>query len=185
MHKHVGSKGKKTMKKILIISLSILLFNCSSNKYLLSDNSSKKNELKEFVSKLIHEGKIEKNPVILLNEKVLTQNELKNLKILSSDISKMSVIKKGNAQMIEIYGKNSLNGIVMVETKPKELRYHNPSSKSKILYIVDGKILSESKLKKLDTNKIDSLTVIKDKKEVSKYTKKKYDGVIVIVMKKN
>ena len=56
---------------------------------------------------------------------------------------------------------------------------------SKILYIVDGKILSESKLKKLDTNKIDSLTVIKDKKEVSKYTKKKYDGEIVIVMKKN
>jgi len=185
MHKHVGSKGKKTMKKILIISLSILLFNCSSNKYLLSDNSSKKNELKEFVSKLIDEGKIEKNPVVLLNEKVLTQNELKNLKILSSDISKMSVMKKGNAQMIEIYGKNSLNGIVMIETKPKELRYHNPSSKSEILYIVDGKILSESKLKKLDTNKIDSLTVIKDKKEVSKYTKKKYDGVIVIVMKKN
>lgn len=173
------------MKKILILSVSILLFNCSSNKYLLSDQRPKKNELKEFISKLINEGKIEKNPVILLNEKALTQNELKNLKILSSDISKMSVIKKGNTQMIAIYGENSLNGIVMIETKPKELRYHNSSSKSKILYIVDGKIISEGKLKKLDRNKIESLTVIKDKKKVSKYTKKKYDGVILIVMKKN
>jgi hypothetical protein len=172
------------MKKILILSLSILLFNCSSNKYLLSDRSYKKNELKNFISKLINEGKIEKNPVILLNEKVLTKKEIKNIKILSSDISKMSVIKKGNTQMVEVYGKKSLNGIVLVETKSKDFRYRHSSNKSKILYIVDGKIISVDKLKKLDKNKIDSLTVIKDKKEVSKYTEKEYDGIIIIVMKK-
>lgn len=61
--------------------------------------------------------------------------------------------------------------------------YKDNSSSKNILYIIDGKEVSESFMQKLDTSKIKSMTVFKGEKEVSKYTDKKYDGVIVIKMK--
>lgn len=54
----------------------------------------------------------------------------------------------------------------------------------KILYIVDGKEVPSSFIKSIDTADIESVTVIKGEKDVAKYTDKKYDGVIIIKMKK-
>lgn len=58
-------------------------------------------------------------------------------------------------------------------------------SNSKILYLVDGKEVSGKAIEKMDTNAIKTITVIKGKENVIKYTKKEYDGVIIIEMKKN
>ena len=53
-----------------------------------------------------------------------------------------------------------------------------------ILYIVDGKEVASSYIKSISPNDIYSVTVIKGEKDVAKYTDKKYDGVIIIKMKK-
>ena len=58
-------------------------------------------------------------------------------------------------------------------------------SNKNILYIVEGKEVSADFIKTISTDKIDSITVYKDTKEVAKYTDKKVDGVIIIKMKKN
>ena len=58
-------------------------------------------------------------------------------------------------------------------------------SNSKVLYIIDGKKISNKSLKKINSKNIESLQVIKNKKELLKYTKKKFDGAIIITMKKN
>lgn len=63
-------------------------------------------------------------------------------------------------------------------------KYNDKTSKNNILYLIDGKEVTESFIKNLDANKIETVTVFKGDKEVAKYTDKKYDGVIIIKMKK-
>ena len=64
----------------------------------------------------------------------------------------------------------------------------NSSAKEKItsnvLYILDGKEIDKTILKSIEPNSIKSINVIKDKKEIKKYTTKTYEGVIVIHLKK-
>lgn len=173
------------MKKLILVLCSALLFSCSAKKKVVNDYKDQKDTLSEFIVDRIKSGDINKEHLILLNEKKLSEEEVKNLKLSNDQIEKLSVIKKGNSQMIEIYGKGSENGIIMITTKREEQKEMIPFKKSKILYILDGKIVRESVLKILSPNDIESINVIKDKKEVAKYTDKSYDGVIIIKMKKN
>ena len=57
-------------------------------------------------------------------------------------------------------------------------------SDKNILYIVDGKEVSSDFIKKVNPDQIESITVYKGEKDVAKFTGKKYDGVIIIKMKK-
>ena len=63
-------------------------------------------------------------------------------------------------------------------------KYNTESSNQNILYLIDGKEVSANDIKKLEPNNIDSITVLKDQKEVAKHTDKKYDGIIMIKLKK-
>ena len=71
-------------------------------------------------------------------------------------------------------------------TKENKIVFNNKHhSNSKVLYILDGKKISDKSLKKINSKRIKSVSIIKNKKEVAKYTKKKIDGVIIITTKKN
>mgnify|MGYP000050069524 CR=1 FL=1 len=67
---------------------------------------------------------------------------------------------------------------VINATNPKNTFNH-----SKILYLVNKKEVSEEYLRYLKPNTIASVTVIKDKKEIKKYSNKTYEGVIIIQLK--
>ena len=69
--------------------------------------------------------------------------------------------------------------------KKADIENSNTTSSKNIFYIIDGKEVSANFIKTITPNNIESLTVIKDKKKVAKYTAKKVDGVIIIKMKKN
>jgi len=153
---------------------------CSSKKYVLTGKTSQNKRLVQLVTKLKVEDKINNKPMILVNEKVMSKKELKKLTFSNSDILEISVIEKGKKEMVEIYGENSLNGIIMIEIKPPSKKI----SKKNILFIVDGKTVTAAIAEKLDKDKIDEITIIKGKKSVSKYTDKKYDGIIIIKLKK-
>ena len=62
----------------------------------------------------------------------------------------------------------------VVVTKKKS---NDKISEKNILYLVDGKEVSSEYIKK-------SVTVIKGEKDIKKYTDKKYEGVIIIELKK-
>ncbi len=157
---------------------------CSSKKYLLADQNSGNKRLIEFINQMKKNNKINSNPVILVNEQVVENDELKNLKIFSSDILNLAVVEKGNLEMNQIYGKRSLNGVVLIETKPFQEKSTKSISESKVLFLVDGKIRTSEEIEKINPNDIETITVIKDKKEILKYTTENYDGVVIIEMKK-
>ena len=171
-------------KYIALIIVGITLFSCNSKKYLLADKTSENQRLIELVEKLKKEDKINKNPVVVINERVIEKGELKNLKIFNSDIIEISVIEKNNTEMTQIYGEKSLNGILLIETKPFQEKSSKTITESKVLYFVDGKKINSEKINDVNPNNIETITVIKDKTEILKYTAENYDGVIIIVMKK-
>ena len=73
---------------------------------------------------------------------------------------------------------------IIVNEKTVTKQYNINNSDKNILYIIDGKEVSANEIKNLDTDKIDSITVLKDKKEITKYTDKKYNGIVMIKLKK-
>ena len=133
--------------------------------------------------------------------------------IAPSEIIKISYLEKGNYSVEQIYmevgakmsaatvaapyGNLILMGNVMdatflilesnqllsrkLQSSQKKIIPHH---KSNVLYLMDGKEISAASLEKIAPEQIKSVSVIKEEKEVSKYTDKKYDGVILIELKK-
>ncbi|WP_091894906.1 hypothetical protein [Polaribacter sp. KT25b] len=73
---------------------------------------------------------------------------------------------------------------IIVNEKVVTKKYDNHNLDKNILYLIDGKEVSANDIKKLKPENIASLNVIKNKKEVAKYTNKKINGVIIIKLKK-
>jgi arylesterase/paraoxonase len=59
-----------------------------------------------------------------------------------------------------------------------------PHHENNILYLLDGKEIAPEDLNEIPPAEIKSVAVFKGAKEISKYTDKKYDGVILIEIKK-
>ncbi|MGE5406564.1 MAG: M56 family metallopeptidase [Methanosarcina sp.] len=53
-----------------------------------------------------------------------------------------------------------------------------------VLYLIDGKRSSKEELKNIDPSQIESISVIKGKEEIKKYSEENHDGVILITTKK-
>lgn len=173
------------MKYLFLVIFGFLSFSGFSQNYFLADENSDKTALAEFIHQSITDKKLSRDPVLVVNERVLKKDELDNLNFYKSDILHISVIAKDNPQMTEIYGQQSLNGVVLIETKPFQERAAKSTSNNKVLYLLDNEPITQEELEKLHPEKIESVTVIKDKKEMARYTADQYDGIILIQMKKS
>jgi hypothetical protein len=172
------------MRNLFLIILGLLNFNGFAQDYLLADENSNKNMIANFIEKSIAEKKLKKNPVIVVNERVLKNDQLDRFNFYKSDILEFRLIAMDNTEMKEIYGEQSLNGVILIETKPFQERDVKSISDSKILYLLNGKTITHDELIKINPDKIESVEVIKDKKEIAKYTTEEYEGVLVIKLKK-
>ena len=172
------------MRNLLLIIFGLLTFNGFAQDYLLADENSAKNMIADIIKISIAEKKLKKNPVIVVNERVLKNDQLDRFNFYKSDILEFSLIAMDNTEMTEIYGEQSLNGVLLIETKPFQERAVKSISDSKVLYLLNGKIITQVELEKINPNKIESVDVIKDKKEIAKYTTDEYDGVVLIKLKK-
>lgn len=70
-----------------------------------------------------------------------------------------------------------------IEKREKE-KFESGNPRDKLLYILNKKRISQEKIKTIDPKNIESMKIYKTKEEISKYTSKNYDGVIVISLKK-
>ncbi|WP_242133010.1 hypothetical protein [Aestuariivivens marinum] len=172
------------MKNLFLIIFGLLTFSGFSQDYLLSDENSDKTMIADFIEKSIAEKKLKQNPVIVVNERVLKENELDKLNFYKSDILEFSLVAMDNPQMVDIYGEQSLNGVLLIETKPFQEKAAKSISDSKVLFLINDKPITQAELEKINPETIESVDVIKDKKEIAKYTTDEYDGVVIIKQKK-
>lgn len=70
-----------------------------------------------------------------------------------------------------------------LEKREKE-KFTIGDNASRILIVLDDKIISQAEMQALKSEEIESFKVHKDKEEIAKYSSENYDGVIVIKLKK-
>lgn len=61
---------------------------------------------------------------------------------------------------------------------------HSKSIRTNVpLYVVDGKVMSEKRFRKIDTRNIESVRIIKDEPAIAAYGRKAKNGVIIVTTK--
>ncbi len=104
------------------------------------------------------------------------------------DDAKLELIARNILQGVALYA-NNRNSVT-----PKNIINRNdtiPPGQSKTtssntaVYVLDGKIISEAEMKKIDPNTIESIDVLKDKTATDKYGDKGKNGVVEITSKKS
>jgi TonB-dependent SusC/RagA subfamily outer membrane receptor len=93
------------------------------------------------------------------------------------NIASVNVTKGGSENTVNIITKN-------VDASNKKLVLTLPKSSPPPLYILNGDEISEEEMKLIDPNKIESISVLKDKSAETIYGEKGKNGVIVITLKK-
>lgn len=104
--------------------------------------------------------------------------QVKNFEEVNPEtIESVNVLKEDNLIIIRTKGyKIEQTDINTVEKAESDL----PDN---VLFIIDGKPAGKTVFEKIDPDLIDLIDVIKGKEEIKKYTKKDYDGVIIVKTK--
>ncbi len=148
----------------------VLLITTKDYKNEEKGKSQKKENIKETtLNDIIKSGKI----LIIVDGNEASKETLD--KINPDNIESVDVLRREAAN--ELYPDKDLDGVIYVNTKAS-------FSDSNVLFLVDGKEIPKEDLEKINPNDIHTVTVIKDKEEQKKYTNKEYDGIVIIVMKK-
>ena len=128
-------------------------------------------------------------PIILVDDTVVSQKELQALN--KNNIASVTILKDSDAT--NLYGKKAKEGVVIITTKDSdkwktELKIGYPinsdkTKANKALLIIDGKEQEGVNIEDLDADKIESITVLKDKKASNKYGNKGKNGAIEVKSK--
>jgi hypothetical protein len=174
------------MKTISILLFSIfLLSSCSFNRYLLTDKGKDSKFLINTIKKSSNTGEIDRKPIIVVDGTPYRYDyELKSkgLQISKNEIEKIEILKKDVG--IKIYGDNAKDGVILLTTKSGSNNDNKSYDNSKVLILLENKKISQTEMEAINPNDVESIDVIKDKKNVKEYTSEDYDGVIIIHMKK-
>ncbi|MBX2967593.1 MAG: TonB-dependent receptor plug domain-containing protein [Cyclobacteriaceae bacterium] len=133
-------------------------------------------------------------PLFVVNGEHTAYDDLSYIK--PNDIESIEVIK--NQQAIDRYGEAGKNGVVVVTLKnfkkPKateepvdqnsSIFLRKYSTGAQPLYVLDGKIIQQEDVEKIDPKNIESIEVLKDEKATNQYGDEGKNGVIVITSKK-
>jgi hypothetical protein len=172
------------MNKILAILL--LMLSLGLNAQGISEKKSQDNYLNELIADLIQKEEIASNPVIILNEQLLTSDILDTLSISKFEITSYAVLKKEQSDVKDKFGTQGLNGVLMIKTKSYQetVRDDDYLAKEDVLYLIDGKATHSSMLKNMDPQTIAKIDVLKDQDSIAKYTSEEINGIIKIQLKK-
>ena len=182
------------MKIYALLIFTLITVDAFSQDYYLADTDNNKTMLADIIRGAITEGRIKEKPVVVVNERVLYENELDNFDFFKLDIVVLEIIDKGDKQMAGFYGEKALNGMVFIETKRFERLDKVTIYSKSVLFIVDGKEVSHKKWQNIidpdndgraKSSIVKSIGVLRKKKDIAKYTPKNYQTVVVVETRKN
>lgn len=171
------------MKKI--VSSLLIIFSLGLCAQESSEKQQQDNYLDELITDLVQKNEITSHPVVILNEKLLTSEVLDTLSISKFEITSYAVLKKNQADVENKFGKQGLNGVLMVKTKSYQDTVNDKDylANENILYLIDGETARSSTVRNLDPDKIAKIHVLKDQDSIAKYTKEDMVGIVKIQLK--
>lgn len=93
-------------------------------------------------------------------------------------IEKVTILKPDEGRAL--YGYKGNNGVIVVNLKKGSERF----VPKKIIYIVEGKKMSEDMVLAMEPNKIESINILKNEEAVKQYGEEAREGAIIIKLKK-
>lgn len=142
---------------------------------------SKDDDSREVKSKIWHKAK--NKPLFIIDGK---KTNLKSMDDIDPEtIKSINILKDKSATAI--YGKEGENGVILIKSRAEKadlIKIKGKAGKNAPIYILNGKKISEKKLKKIDKHDIESVNVYKGKTAIEKYGEKAKNGVIEITLKK-
>jgi len=176
------------MKKIKLLILLFVLAGCVSNKYMLDDaNKEDKKHLIDYIEELKQKNEAGDKPLIVVDGKPLRYDiELKSSKLglKKSNIEKLDVMSKSSSNGKCIWGDYANDGVVLVTTNLVKNTNSKDLDASKVIYIVEGKRVEKKEAENLTQDAIETIQVIKPKSKIQLFNGDKFDGVVIINMKK-
>jgi tetratricopeptide (TPR) repeat protein len=101
------------------------------------------------------------------------------------EITFFNEIGKEESKIIYISFYDYEEPMIIYGFKTVQEKFTNSLSDPKILFLIGDRQISQEELQTIDPNDIESIEVIKEKSNVSKYTSDNFDGVVIITMKKD
>lgn len=169
------------MYKLLPLIFFLLVITTTSAQD-LNNSTITKTALINYIEQAKQDGKVAENPIVVLDEKLIL--DVASLKKDQTFYKELRIINKGNKGMVEIYGDKAINGVIMLESLPK-----NPEGQkseipeSDIVILLNKKEITKEQLEKIDPNLVQEVHVIKTKEEIAKHTDKTCDAVLLIRLK--
>jgi hypothetical protein len=128
-------------------------------------------------------------PLFVINGKHTTYDDLSHIK--PNDIESIQ-------KAIDQFGEAGKNGVVVItlknfvklesneepENEAASITLRELSTGVKPLFVLDGKIIQQADIEKIDTRNIESIEVLKGEKATDQYGDKGKNGVVVISSKK-
>jgi TonB-dependent SusC/RagA subfamily outer membrane receptor len=138
-----------------------------------------------------------KKPLIIFDGKIINKKTMDQ--ISPDDILTVDILKDDSAE--KIYGEKAKDGVILIRSKleakkaldqkqydeklsDEALAKVNPELPSAPYYIIDGVPADKNTLQNLNPDRIESISVLKDKSATSLYGDKGKNGVILVTTKK-
>lgn len=176
------------MKNIKLFILLFLITGCVSNKYFLDDAKTEdKKYLTNYIAELEQKKETGSKPLIVVDGRPLRHDiELKSSKLgfKKSNIEKLDVMSKNSPNGKSIWGDYANDGVVLVTTNLVKKTNSKDLDASNVIYLVEGKRVENEEVESLDKDTIETIQVIKPKSKIHLFNGDKFDGVIIINLKK-
>ena len=188
MNKNQSSKyGLAAYALVIPLILVCMVFSYA----FAQQNTSKPDTTKKGIIIKQRVADVPSNALIILDGKVIDKAKMDAVN--PNDIYSVNVLKGKDAT--SVYGSKGKNGVILITSKNEGAdnksvvtfrKYDSTGIKSNLkpLYVLDGVPMDEFDIKNLDPERIESISVLKNKSATSLYGDKGKDGVIMITTKK-
>lgn len=171
------------MKKILILIILTITINSYSQISTFEEKTN--NYIIEFLKQKKYSDDLGTNPLLVIDGKPTSKENLYQYASLKPEnIDDINSISKSSGTGEVIWGENAKDGVLIIKTNLVKYSESPDAQNSKILFILDNKIITKEEAYSIDAGKdIQTATVYKNSNKFLVLHNEEFDGIIVLVSK--
>lgn len=127
-------------------------------------------------------------PLFIINGKAVSKSLFEDVD--SDDIKSINVLNGKSA--VKVYGGKGKNGVVVMTTNNSKSLfnnnknatfYHFDTDEESPIYVINGEVIEQEDMSKIDPNVIESIEILKDEKATQIYGSKGKNGAVIVTSK--
>ncbi|QNM84623.1 hypothetical protein H9W90_10505 [Polaribacter pectinis] len=164
------------LKSYIILILILISVSCSQKK-------SNKTDLENYIESIKEKNSLTENPLILIDG-YIREYELMNTEqilLLEDDILSVKYFEKEKS--LKIFGESGKNGAIFISTLNQIIAVDDINPEKRIIYILNGNIISKKDFEEINENKIVEIETLKEKKIIERFSTENYEELIYVITK--